>query len=300
MRTSGAHSRSAAASRASGSSASAHSSQPICDPAPGTGRSSGSIAITSGASSESRARSASARSWLLGRPQRGVGHRLRVDVGQRRRGHAAVGPQDAAAVGGGRVGGVAPALLAERRPLPRAAAHQAAAAIERALEPRGGLRRRDAEPRRHDQVPRGRVGGAVVVERAVVGPADLQEPLGGAVAELVADLAGLLERAGVLARALPRRQPRERRASDLGPRGQQLQRGDQRVAPEQRVEAPGVALLDRRGRRVRPALVGQQRVDLSHRARPPSTVPARRRTARRRSRSAPSRGRRSPRARPRG
>src|SRR5213078_1022918 len=81
----------------------------------------------------------------------------------------------------------------------------------------------------------------------------------------------LLVPLGVVARALQRCERAQRRAGDVRPLRQHLQRGDQRVAPEQGVEAPRVALLDRRGGRVRPPLLGE---DLVEAVDQPFTAPA--------------------------
>ena len=66
---------------------------------------------------------------------------------------------------------------------------------------------------------------------------------------------------GCSSRPCSARQRAQRRARDVRALGQHLQRADQRVAPEQRVEAARVARLDRRRRGVRPALLGEQLVE---------------------------------------
>ena len=119
--TSGRHSRAAAASAACGSSAPAHSSQPSCEPAPGTGVVAGlerhHVGAEGGADALAQrggARGpAAARIQPLERQQGGVGDRLRVGVGQRGARHAAVGAQDALPDVLQRVERVAPALLDE-------------------------------------------------------------------------------------------------------------------------------------------------------------------------------------------
>ena len=80
-------------------------------------------------------------------------------------------------------------------------------------------------------------------------------------AVLVEDLARLLVGLRVVALPLERRERAQRGARDVGARGQHLQRGDQGVAPEQRVVAARVALRHRRRRRVDPAVGREQRVE---------------------------------------
>ncbi len=86
-------------------------------------------------------------------------------------------------------------------------------------------------------------------------------------AVLVDDLAGLLVGLGVLASALEACVDAQGRPRHVRPHGQKLQRGDQRVAPEQGVEAARIARLDRRRAGVGPALGRQYLVepaDLRH------------------------------------
>ena len=196
--TSGPHSRSAYAARCGSGTASAHSSQPSCEPAPCTRRSPSLIAIVSGVNASrdqldgavcERIPARLARQ-PRGGAQRGDRGRLRVGVCERRLGHRAVGVEDAAAVRRERVGGVAPALLDEAaggpaRPVP----DQPSAALERTLEPlrSSAPRRRQllgqrivAERVEHHQEPRGAVGGAVIAQLAVSNrPAHVLEALLG-------------------------------------------------------------------------------------------------------------------------
>ena len=189
----------------------------------------------------------------------------------------------------GRVERVAPALLRQRRPRARPVADEAAAAVER---PRPASRPPSAlgsskpadRDREHDE-PRRRVGGAVVGERARR-PATRHRGTAAARASRNSCpiLPGSSSVPGCERRPCRAASARSVAARHLGPRRQQLERRDQRVAPEQRVEAPGVALLDRRRRRVQEALVREQVID-RHRARTPchgASVP---------SNSAPSRAR---------
>ena len=141
VRMSGSHSRSAAARAASGSSASAHSSQPSCEPAPGNGDVAGLQRhdVRPVALAEQRAQRV-ARRVHAGSPvsaprarSAAYGHRLRVGVGQRRRGLRPVRAHVAAAVRvGGGVDRVAPALLGEPARAAGCVAHQPAARVERA------------------------------------------------------------------------------------------------------------------------------------------------------------------------
>jgi hypothetical protein len=66
----------------------------------------------------------------------------------------------------------------------------------------------------------------------------------------VPDLARLLQRFRIDALSLPPRERAQRRACDIGAEGQELQRADQRVAAEQRVEPSRIAGAERQARRV--------------------------------------------------
>ena len=179
--------------------------------------------------------------------------RLRVGVGERRR---AASRRPARTIRCRRSSSrrrddrVAPALLRRPPGTSRPVAHEPAA-VERARcssharPPASGLElgRQAVVAERGEQheEPRRRVGGAVVAN-APSRTASRASCPAGACAVLVADLARLLLASG--SRARPARGERaQRRARDVGPRGQHLQRGDQRVAAEQRVVAPGVAGL---------------------------------------------------------
>src|SRR5204863_9105206 len=85
-------------------------------------------------------------------------------------------------------------------------------------------------------------------------PAHVREPLLRMRPVLVHDLARLLVGLHVIALALQPSQRAQRRARYIRPLRQELQGGDQRVAPEQRVEAPRVVSVHRLRGRVRPAL----------------------------------------------
>ena len=112
-----------------------------------------------------------------------------------------------------------------------------------------------AEPLEDDEEPARGVRGAVVQERAVAHrPAHLGEARLRHRPVLVQDLAGLRVDLGIVAGGLQRRERAQRGARDLRRRGEHLQRGDQRVAAEEGVEAAGIARLLRRERGVRPAL----------------------------------------------
>ena len=281
VRMSGAHSRSAAASRASGSSASAHSSQPSCEPAPRTGRSpvlhrhhvGHEVARAAGARERVAAGARSpAAAGVEGRerPQGGVAR----PPGSRRRRAAARGRCRPAAGSrrrprrGWRIDRVAPALLRVAPPLAGRVPHEAAARVERARQPlpRRPPRRLELGRERgvtgrgqHDEEPRRGVGRAVVGERArrPASPPPRAAP-GASSRNSWPILPGASSVPGVVAPPLPGGEGAQRGGRDVRPRGQHLQRGDQRVAAEQRVEAPGIAWLDRRRRRVRPALVREQ------------------------------------------
>ena len=233
-------SRSAAAAAASRSSAPAHSSQPSCDPAPGTGVPSASIAIghsrPPGANAAvTRARSAAARA---SQPPAGSsrasararpGGRLAVGVGERRRRVAARRAGGSRRRAGGRRPArcVAPALLGEPAGrAPRPVAHEPAAGVERPRQPRAGgppgvreLRgeRVVLERGEHDEEPARAVGAAVVAQLAVAHrPAGRGEPGLGDRPVLVQDLAGLL--VGLRDRRRGPGAPRARAASPPPPR----------------------------------------------------------------------------------
>ena len=229
---------------------------------------SGSTAMTSGASAESVARSASARSWAADRPQRGVRDRLGVDVGERRLRDGAVGAQDPATVGGGGVGRVAPALLPERRPLCPArcgSGRRRDPAPPRARRRPPAPRRRGAPRRSGTTTSRPRCRSSRTARRrASRSPGTLRARGHGTRGRSCP-----APRACRDARASPagrRAHPAWSARSRAGPAAAGAR--DQRVAAEQRVEAAGIALLDRRRGRVRPPLVGQQSVkvgdDLGH------------------------------------
>ena len=202
---------------------------------------------------------------------------LRVGVGHRRLGRRAVLVQDPAALrrGADRVGRVAPALLDEaagRAPVP---AQQAAAALQRAQQPVAGRapvalelggQRGVVGRRQHVQEERRRVGRAVVAQLAV-GHLEPEVALardGDPRAHLVDDLARLLVPRDVLARALDRGQRAQRGGRHVGARGQHGQRRDERVAPEQAVVAPRIALALRRAGGIRPAVGGQDLGEAGH------------------------------------
>ena len=190
---------------------------------------------------------------------------------------------------GDRVDRVAPALLGERapgaaaqrtKPPPRssapsshapAARHAPQLVRERAIAGRG---------EQHEE-PRGRVRGAVVGERALGRPARLHEPLGRPSRNSWPILPGSSSVPGCSSRPCQARERAQRRARHVGALREHLQRADQRVTPEQRVEAAWVARLDRRRRGVRPALLREQLVE-----------PGRSRAARRR-RPRPARAQRA-------
>src|SRR5215210_4340509 len=74
--------------------------------------------------------------------------------------------------------------------------------------------------------------------------------------------------------ALQARERTQRRAGDVRTRWEHLQRGDQRVTPEQRMEAPRVALLHRRRRGVGPTLLGEQLVEPGNAHESSTTTPS--------------------------
>ena len=76
------------------------------------------------------------------------------------------------------------------------------------------------------------------------------------------DLSRLLVGLGIVANALEARELAQGGAGEVRPHGQQLQRGDQGVAAEERVVAPGIARLDGGRARVWPAGGGEELVDL--------------------------------------
>ena len=199
------------------------------------------------------------------RVQRGDRDRLRVCIGERRRRHRAVRAHDPAAVlVGGRVEGVAPALLAESAGEgPRAAPHQPAACLECPGQPRsrGSGRGCQLAPQRlvpcgveEHQEPRRRVRGAEVAQGSVADrPAELHQPVGRDRPVLVQDPAGLFLGLRVLHGSLTRGQRPERGRSDVWVPPQHLQGDDQGVPSEQGVVAARVGGLDWFGRGVGPA-----------------------------------------------
>jgi hypothetical protein len=72
----------------------------------------------------------------------------------------------------------------------------------------------------------------------------------------VANLSRLLLRPGILIAPLPRGKRPQRRARHLRARGQQLERGDQRVTAEEGVKAAGIFRGDGQRGGIRPALIG--------------------------------------------
>ena len=210
------------------------------------------------------------------RAQRRVGDRLDVGVGERRRAASSrrgarcrrrrrprpPGPRRRASPAGVRPPGV----------LARAVADEPAAGHERPLEPRRRPRATPARAppsaprRRASRAARGTTGSSRPSRSSAArrrGPASrarcARRGASGRYSWRI--LPGSSSVSGSSRSPLQRRERAQRRARDVGPRGQHLQRGDQRVAPEQRVVAARVALRHRRRRGVDPALGRQQRVE---------------------------------------
>ena len=141
-------------------------------------------------------------------------------------------------------------------PSPRSSSPAIHCAAARQFGSSSAVRSGSATAASSDDEPGRRVGRAVVAERAGW-PAD--ERLGWFVAELVPDLARRLEGAAVVRASLLRRQRAQRRVRNVRTRRQHLQRGDQRVASEQRVEPARIVSRDRQRRCVRPTFVGAGR-----------------------------------------
>ena len=221
-------------------------------------------------------------------------------------------------LGGDRVDGVAPALLGQRAPGAGRAAHEAAAALERAREPlarRAPRRRRARRPARGRRAPRAARGTTTSRPRCRsrrTAPRAASRTRRTAPAAASRNswpiLPGSSSVPGCSARPCSARQRAQRGARHVRPLRQHLQRADQRVAPEQRMEAPRVTRLHRRRRGVRPPLVGEQLVEPGNAHEPSSThgalarrqLAARRRRARRRApgRCRPAPGPRGPRPTP--
>ena len=156
------------------------------------------------------------------------------------------------------------ASAAGRRRAPSAPSSQSPAA--RQLGSSSAASAAVAGRRQHVQEERRRVGRAVVAQLAV-GHLEPQVALardGEPGAHLVDDLARLLVPRDVLARALDRGQRAQRGGRDVGARGQHGQRRDERVAPEQAVVAPRIALALRRAGGIRPAVGGQDLGEAGH------------------------------------
>jgi hypothetical protein len=148
-------------------------------------------------------------------------------------------------------------------------AHQATPAFQRLLDP--GARRPPvrfelnlegavAERREDNEEPRRSIGRAVVAEFPVTHrPPHLLKPGFRLWAVLVHDLPGLLVGFRVVPPALQRGQHPKRRPRDIRTARHHLEREDQRVAPEQRMEPTRVVAVDWKRGRVRPAVVGQDR-----------------------------------------
>ena len=273
--TSGSASRSAAP----GTGTPAHNSQPSCEPAPRTSRSAPSIAIVSGPK-----RAASALGQV--RRARGRARRTRTArrarAGPRRRRPACRRPRPAGRHGPSswRIPPPVPfsGVSASRQPCwpsPPPAAGRGPQRTSRRRAPARRAATRPLAPRRrelvreravagggeHVEEPRRRVGRAVVAQ-PTLGPVEAEEAgraVRRTVADLVDDLARLLVPHRVVLRALQARERAERGARHVRALGQDLQRRDEGVAAEERVEAPRVVRVGRRCRRVRPA-VGREDV----------------------------------------
>jgi hypothetical protein len=203
------------------------------------------------------------------RHRRGLG----VGVGQRRdRGRAVLADDPAAVLVERGVLRIAPALLAQPSGVaPGSAPDEPTAGGECSLEPVGGSGTRCRELvgergvlRRVEQhqEPRRGVGRAEVAQRTVPDrPVEVDQPLRCHGPVLVQDPARLLLGLGILDPTLACRERSQRGLRHLWPLGQDLERGDQGVAAEQCMEAPGVVRGDRRGGRVQPALGGEERVE---------------------------------------
>ena len=227
----------AAASAAGSSRASAQSSQPSWLPAPGTGWSAASRAITSGPKSAlSRARNRSRKADQCARRSGSSPARARSAA-------TATACESASASGAGgmlpstatipppcpspaRVEAVPPALLGQPARVPaRTAAHQPGPVVEGPLQPAAGRghRRRQLGLQRgvpgrgqQDQEPGGGVRGAVVVQRpGAHRPPRLDQPVRRDRAPLVQDLPRLLVDLRVVDSALPGGQRPQRRRRDV-------------------------------------------------------------------------------------
>ena len=227
-------------------------------------------------------RSAAARAAQTGSPHRGARARAarrsaaawQSASASGGAGVAAVRADDAGPAGSSTgVDGVAPALLREaaraarparcgraRPPRSSAPASQPAAARQSPRARRRARRRRARSSTTSHQLSR-RPSRSTRSAPSRTGPAGLGEQAPATGAELVPDLARLLlESPGRRAVALPRgERAQRRRGRPPGAAGRTCSEVIERVAAEQRVEAARVAGHLRRQRRVRPALLREQR-----------------------------------------
>src|SRR5947199_6816468 len=161
-------------------------------------------------------------------------------------------------------------------------ADQPSAALQSALEPfrrcppgAGELIRKCVVAQRieHDEKPRCPIRRPVVAQLPIPhGPAHVHEPLLRMRPVLVHDLARLLVGLDIVAPTLQPSECPKRRPRHVRTRRQELKRRDQRVAPEQRVEAARIVGIDGLRGRVGPAL-GREH-SLQGYNRQPLTAPA--------------------------